>query len=171
VTAIKAYVGHSLSTASGDQLISALGTFKYQMIPGIKTIAEVAPDVAQERLRFPLQDMDVSGNKMDVAFINSKGFGGNNATAVLLSPAKVEEMLAVRYADRFNDYLSQRDTTRAVAEQYARQADAAQLDVIYRFGEPLIDEEGVTISTEGIHIPGFARDVSFDLENPWQDMC
>ncbi len=171
VTAIKAYVGHSLSTASGDQLISALGTFKYQMIPGIKTIAEVAPDVAQERLRFPLQDMDVSGDKMDVAFINSKGFGGNNATAVLLSPAKVEEMLAVRYADRFNDYLSQRDTTRAVAEQYARQADAAQLDVIYRFGEPLIDEEGVTISTEGIHIPGFARDVSFDLENPWQDMC
>ena len=171
VTAIKAYVGHSLSTASGDQLISALGTFKYQMIPGIKTIAEVAPDVAQERLRFPLQDMDVSGDKMDVAFINSKGFGGNNATAVLLSPAKVEEMLAVRYADRFNDYLSQRDTTRAVAEQYARQADAAQLDVIYRFGEPLIDEEGVTITTEGIHIPGFARDVSFDLENPWQDMC
>ena len=171
VTAIKAYVGHSLSTASGDQLISALGTFKYQMIPGIKTIAEVAPDVAQERLRFPLQDMDVSGNKMDVAFINSKGFGGNNATAVLLSPAKVEEMLAVRYADRFNDYLSQRDSTRAVAKQYARQADAAQLDVIYRFGEPLIDEEGVTITTEGIHIPGFARDVSFDLENPWQDMC
>ena len=171
VTAIKAYVGHSLSTASGDQLISALGTFKYQMIPGIKTIAEVAPDVAQERLRFPLQDMDVSGNKMDVAFINSKGFGGNNATAVLLSPAKVEEMLAVRYADRFNDYLSQRDTTRAVAERYASLADAAQLDVIYRFGEPLIDEEGVTITTEGIHIPGFARDVSFDLENPWQDMC
>ena len=171
VTAIKAYVGHSLSTASGDQLISALGTFKYQMIPGIKTIAEVAPDVAQERLRFPLQDMDVSGNKMDVAFINSKGFGGNNATAVLLSPAKVEEMLAVRYADRFNDYLSQRDSTRAVAKQYARQADAAQLDVIYRFGEPLIDEKGVTITTEGIHIPGFARDVSFDLENPWQDMC
>ena len=171
VTAIKAYVGHSLSTASGDQLISALGTFKYQMIPGIKTIAEVAPDVAQERLRFPLQDMDVSGDKMDVAFINSKGFGGNNATAVLLSPAKVEEMLAVRYADQFSDYLSQRDTTRAVAEQYAGQADAAQLDVIYRFGEPLIDEEGVTITTEGIHIPGFARDVSFDLENPWQDMC
>ena len=171
VTAIKAYVGHSLSTASGDQLISALGTFKYQMIPGIKTIAEVAPDVAQERLRFPLQDMDVSDNKMDVAFINSKGFGGNNATAVLLSPAKVEEMLAARYADRFNDYLSQRDTTRAVAEQYAGQADAAQLDVIYRFGEPLIDEGGVTITTEGIHIPGFARDVSFDLENPWQDMC
>ncbi|MBW0876262.1 beta-ketoacyl synthase, partial [Escherichia coli] len=29
VTAVKAYVGHSLATASADQLISALGTFKY----------------------------------------------------------------------------------------------------------------------------------------------
>ena len=170
VTATKSFVGHSLSTASGDQLVSALGTFKYQVIPGIKTITEVAPDVAQERLRFPLQDLDVSANKMEVAFINSKGFGGNNATAVLLSPQKVEEMLAVRYADRFNGYLAQREITQAAATEYAGRADAAQLNVIYRFGEPLIDETAVTISAEGVHIPGFARDVIFDLENPWQDM-
>ncbi|UVW35240.1 beta-ketoacyl synthase [SAR92 clade bacterium H455] len=170
ITATKSYVGHSLSTASGDQLVSALGTFKYQTIPGIKTITEVAPDVAQERLRFPLQDLDVSGNKMDVAFINSKGFGGNNATALVLSPTKVEEMLAVRYADQFNQYLDLRKVTRAAAAEYAVQADAAQLDVIYRFGEPLIEEAGVTISTEGVHIPGFARDVTFSRENPWQDM-
>ncbi len=170
ITATKSYVGHSLSTASGDQLVSALGTFKYQTIPGIKTITEVAPDVAQERLRFPLQDLDVSGNAMHVAFINSKGFGGNNATALVLSPSKVEEMLAVRYADQFNQYLDLRKVTRAAAAEYAVQADAAQLDVIYRFGEPLIEEAGVTISTEGIHIPGFARDVTFSSENPWQDM-
>ncbi len=170
ITATKSYVGHSLSTASGDQLVSALGTFKYQTIPGIKTITEVAPDVAQERLRFPLQDLDVSGNAMHVAFINSKGFGGNNATALVLSPSKVEEMLAVRYADQFNQYLDLRKVTRAAAAEYAVQADAAQLDVIYRFGEPLIEEAGVTISTEGIHIPGFARDVAFSPENPWQDM-
>ena len=170
ITATKSYVGHSLSTASGDQLVSALGTFKYQTIPGIKTITEVAPDVAQERLRFPLKDLDVSGNKMDVAFINSKGFGGNNATALVLSPTKVEEMLAVRYADQFNQYLALRKVTRAAAAEYAVQADAAQLDVIYRFGEPLIEEAGVTISTEGVHIPGFARDVTFSRENPWQDM-
>jgi acetoacetyl-[acyl-carrier protein] synthase len=87
-----------------------------------------------------------------------------------LSPEKVEEMLAVRYADRFNAYLAQRDITRATAAQYATRADAAQLDVIYRFGEPLIDEAGVTISARGVHIPGFAQDVIFDLENPWQDM-
>ena len=170
VTAIKSYVGHSLSSASGDQMISALGTFKYQIIPGIKTIPEVASDVSQQRLRFPLQDLDVSATGMQVAFVNSKGFGGNNATAVVLSPNKVDQMLAQRYGARFADYQAQREATRVAAEQYAACADAAQLDVIYRFGEPLIDEEGVTITAEGLHIPGFARDVIFDLDNPWQDM-
>jgi acetoacetyl-[acyl-carrier protein] synthase len=29
VTAAKAYVGHSLASASADQLISALGSFRY----------------------------------------------------------------------------------------------------------------------------------------------
>ena len=32
VTAIKSYVGHSMAAASGDQVISALGTFSYQII-------------------------------------------------------------------------------------------------------------------------------------------
>ena len=115
VTAIKSYVGHSLSTASGDQLVTALGTFKYGMIPGIKTITEIAPDVHQERGRYALQDLDVSSTKMDVAFINSKGFGGNNATALVLSPDKVDAMLSVRYADQFEDYLKRREVTRTAA--------------------------------------------------------
>lgn len=170
VTATKSFVGHSLSTASGDQLISALGTFRYQTIPGIKTISQIAEDVCQERLHFPLQDLDVSDTKMHVAFINSKGFGGNNATAVVLSPEKVEQMLAVRYSTQFPVYLDRREATRSAAKQYAVEADAGELNVIYRFGEPLIDEAGVVISAQGIHVPGFARDITFDLENPWQDM-
>ena len=170
VTAAKSYVGHSLSVASGDQLVSALGTFKYNMIPGIKTVSEIASDVHQERARFALTDMDVSEQKMDVAFINSKGFGGNNATAVVLSPNKVESMLAVRYADHFDDYLTRREETRINSAAYAERADAGQLDVIYRFGEPLIDEDGLSISAEGVSVPGFAQKIIFEKGNPWQDM-
>lgn len=170
VTAAKSYVGHSLSVASGDQLVSALGTFKYNMIPGIKTVSEIASDVHQERARFALTDMDVSEQKMDVAFINSKGFGGNNATAVVLSPNKVESMLALRYADRFDDYLTRREETRINSAAYAERADAGQLDVIYRFGEPLIDEGGLSISAEGVSVPGFAQQIIFEKGNPWQDM-
>lgn len=170
VTAIKAYVGHSLSTASGDQLVAALGTFKYDLIPGIKTITQVASDVHQQRARFPLQDLDVSATKMDVAFINSKGFGGNNATAVVLSPRKVDSMLAARYGDKFQDYLLQREKTRAVAADYAERADAAELNVIYRFGDDLINDAEVTISRRELRLPGFAQSVLFKTENPWPDM-
>ena len=170
ITAAKSFVGHSLSTASGDQLVSALGTFKYDLIPGIKTVSEIAPDVHQERARFALKDMDVSEQKMDVAFINSKGFGGNNATAVVLSPSKVDAMLAQRYGEKFADYCARREQTRQNCAAYATRADAAQLDVIYRFGEPLIDEAGLSISAEGLSVPGFAQQVIFEKGNPWQDM-
>jgi acetoacetyl-[acyl-carrier protein] synthase len=170
VTAAKAYVGHSLSTASGDQLVSALGTFKYSIIPGIKTISEIAPDVHQQRAHFPLADMHLADREMQVAFINSKGFGGNNATAVVLSPSRVEAMLAARYPDDFAGYAERRQQTRAKAEAYAQRADYAQLDVVYRFGEALVDEAGLSISEQGIDIPGFSRAVEFNLQNPYPDM-
>ncbi|MDG1484837.1 MAG: beta-ketoacyl synthase [Porticoccaceae bacterium] len=170
VTAAKAYVGHSLSTASGDQLMSALGTFKYNVIPGIKTITSIASDVHQERARFALNDMDTSERKMHVSFINSKGFGGNNATAVVLSPEQVDSMLSVRYGDDYGDYLSRRKQAIANADAYASRADNAELDVIYRFGETLIDETELSLSEQGIEIPGFARSVEFNLQNPYPDM-
>jgi acetoacetyl-[acyl-carrier protein] synthase len=170
VTAAKAYVGHSISTASGDQLISALGTFKYGIIPGIKTITEVAPDVHQERAHFPLADMALGERKMEVAFINSKGFGGNNATAVVLSANRAETMLAARHSDQYSGYVAKREKTRVAAAAYADRADAGQLDVIYRFGEALIDEAQLKLSDKGVSIPGYARDVEFDLQNPYPDM-
>jgi acetoacetyl-[acyl-carrier protein] synthase len=170
VTAIKSYVGHSISAASGDQLVAALGTFKHGWIPGIKTISEVASDVFQHGLNFPLTDLDVSSKLMEVAFINSKGFGGNNATAVVLSADKANAMLANRHRDGFPEYLEKREKTRAEATKYAAQADAAELNVIYRFGEALVDEAAVQLSETGILIPGFEREIQFNLENSWQDM-
>ena len=170
VTAVKSYVGHTISTASGDQLMSALGTFKYQIIPGIKTISKVADDVNQQHTVFPLQDMDMSDNNMHVAFINSKGFGGNNATAMVLSPQQAEKMMATRYGEQLEAYFAKRETTRSNAEAYANHADAAQLDVVYRFGETLVDEDKVVITKEGISIPGYAQEVAFDMDNPYLDM-
>lgn len=170
VTAAKAYVGHSLAGASGDQLAFTLGTFKYDIIPGIKTVDKIAEDVAQNHMLFPLQDLDVSGQKMDVAFINSKGFGGNNATAVVLSPNKVEEMLSSRYGAEMSDYQQRREQTRRASEDYAHRANCGETEVVYRFGESLIDEEGIDVTSDGIHMPGYEQDVVFDKTNPWEDM-
>jgi acetoacetyl-[acyl-carrier protein] synthase len=169
VTAVKSYVGHSIAAAGGDQLMSALGTFKYGLIPGIKTVNEIAKDVHQKRLNFLLNDT-MTATKMEVCFINSKGFGGNNASAVLLSADKANAMLGQRYTSRFAQYIEQRETTRKNAEDYAVQADRGSLAVIYRFGEQLIDEKAVAITPTGMSIPGCSRKIEFSFKNLWQDM-
>ena len=169
VTAVKSYVGHTISAASGDQLISALGTFKYGLVPGIKTTREIADDVHQEHLNFVLDDFQMGADGVDIAFINSKGFGGNNATAIVLSPDKTNEMALKRHGGSKKKYLQRREKTRTSALQYAHRADLGELDVIYKFGEATIDEREVRITKNGISIPGYSKDIKFDFKNPWKD--
>jgi acetoacetyl-[acyl-carrier protein] synthase len=88
----------------------------------------------------------------------------------VLSPQQAEKMMATRYGEKLEAYFAKREATRNNAEAYANRADMAQLDVVYRFGEDLIDEEKVSITKEGISIPGLAQDVAFELENPYSDM-
>ena len=164
VTAIKSYVGHSMAAASGDQVISALGTFSYQIIPGIKTINKVADDVNQERLEFLLGDRNCEADPMHVAFINSKGFGGNNASGYIISPQKVEELLARKYdSEMLADYNEKRIMVMQTAKTYEDQAERAILDVTYKFGEDQINESDINISFDGITIPGYASKIRFDL--------
>ncbi len=171
VAAIKAYVGHSLASASGEQLISSLGIFQHGWIPGIKTIDRVADDVYADRLRFSTADIDRRDDPLDVAFINSKGFGGNNASAAVLAPRVVERMLRRRYGDRtFGVYAERRETVRAAANDYDKAALRGDLNVIYRFGEGLIDEERVTLDRESVNLPGFAQGVDLNIPNRYEDM-
>jgi acetoacetyl-[acyl-carrier protein] synthase len=172
VSAVKAYVGHSLSAASGEQLTASLGVFKYGVIPGIKTIDKVADDVYADRLQIPTTDLDRKGAPIDVAFLNSKGFGGNNATAGLLAPHVVESMLKRRYgAEAFAQYNKRRATTIANANSYDQQALQGNFSTIYHFGEGLIDESKITINKEQISLPGFAQPIDLAVNNRFSDMC
>lgn len=169
VAAVKAYVGHSLATASGDQVISALGTFKYGIIPGIKTIDAVAPDVHQQHLS--ISKVDRPDQRMDVCFINSKGFGGNNASGVILAPHVVERMLRKRHGEAaFSAYQQRREQTRATARAYDEQALKGQLDIIYNFGNDLIDDTQIDIDSEQIKVPGFAQPLVFKQDDRYRDM-
>ncbi|WP_027589091.1 beta-ketoacyl synthase [Pseudomonas sp. RL] len=171
VAAVKAYVGHSLAPASADQLVAALGTFKYGIIPGIKTIDRVADDVHQQRLRIATRDLQLGEQAMDVCFLNSKGFGGNNASAYVLAPHVVERMLRKRHGEAaFAAYQERREATRAAASAYDQQALRGQLDVLYRFGEEMIDEHALQIDDQGVQVPGFALPVRYSAKNPYRDM-
>jgi len=171
VTAVKSYVGHSIGPASGDQLISALGSFKYNLVPGIKTIDSIAEDVHQKNINIPLVDLDVSGQGLDVAFINSKGFGGNNATGVILAPRVVESMLYKRHGQALMDaYQIKRQATIVKADAYNERALKGDFDIIYNFGKDMIDDADLDLSSKGIHIPGFTQPVSFKTESRYNDM-
>lgn len=171
VTAVKAYLGHSLATASADQLMSALGSFRYQLIAGIKTIDAVAEDVARTHLQIVTHDTPRSAAPLEVCFINSKGFGGNNATAVLLAPHIVERMLSKRYgAEAFAAYCARREQTRTAAAAYDQAARHGQFDILYNFGNDQIEEQSLKISPEGVGVPGFAKPLVFPKDSRFSDM-
>lgn len=169
IAAVKAFVGHSLATASGDQLISALGTFKYGLLPGIKTVDRFADDIHNEHLSLSMRD--VRRDDLEVCFINSKGFGGNNATGVLLSPQVTEKMLRKRHGEAaFADYCARREATREAARRYDEQALKGQFDILYHFGQGMIDDHAIELSPEGIKVPGFRQAIRFKKDERFSDM-
>jgi acetoacetyl-[acyl-carrier protein] synthase len=170
VAAVKAYVGHSLAAASGEQLICSLGIFQYGIIPGIKTIDKVADDVIADRLQISTTDIKRT-EPIDVVFLNSKGFGGNNATACLIAPHKVEQMLERRYgAKEMAGYRSKRERTQVAAHAYDQAALKGDFATIYQFGEGLIDEHQIKIEKDALHLPGFEQAIDLRFTNRFADM-
>lgn len=168
VTAVKAFCGHPLGPASGDQLVSALGIFNDGVLPGIKTADRAADDVLNERLDIVYQDKQAN---IDVAFLNSKGFGGNNATATVISPTVVEEMLRKRYDETgFKQWQCKREKTRTTALAYDESACHGDLQIIYNFGQGIIDEGGLCLSTTDLSLSEFTNCVDLNFINPYADM-
>ena len=161
LTAVKAYLGHSLATASGDQLAATLGMFEHGILPGIKTIDEVAGDVHDERLAIPLADQELGRQTLKAVFLNSKGFGGNNATAPVFSPEVCEDYLQRRHGSRdWQVYQSRVEATRDGRDQYLASADAGHLQPIYAFGEHMIDEHRIDITADAISVPGYEQPIA-----------
>lgn len=165
VAGIKTFVGHSQGSAAGDQLASALGSFAHGLIPGLPHLDAVADDVYAKRLQLFRQPMAFDA---DAAFINAKGFGGNNATGIVLSPMVTERLLVKRHGQTAIDAWKQR-RAKAIAnsEAYQRRADEGRFDVIYRFGEGVLEGPELEISDQSIVIPGYEKAISLAVDNPF----
>ncbi len=165
VVAIKAFIGHSQGSAAGDQLVSALGSFAHGLLPGIPTLDAVAHDVYAERLCFSTSPQAF---KADAAFINAKGFGGNNATGVVLSPQVTERLLTKRHGSAAVDaWKARREAVRANAEAYLADADRGHYAPRYQFGEAVLEGPELEIHADRIHIPGYKHAVSLTADNPF----
>ncbi len=165
VVAVKAFVGHSQGSAAGDQLTSALGSFAHGLLPGIPTLDAVADDVYAERLGFSSASRAFQA---DAAFINAKGFGGNNATGVVLSPEVTERLLVQRHGkSAVSAWKARRDSVRHTAAQYLSQADRGLYQPRYQFGEQVLEGPELEVHADHIAIPGYRQAVSLNVDNPF----
>ena len=170
IAANKCYVGHPLSPASGDQLAMVLGSFNQGIIPGIATIDEVAEDVNDSNLNIRQQHHEVGRDGMDVAFINSKGFGGNNATGSVMAPHIVESMLEKRVGRKaFNEYLARNEKTKEKAEQYDQSVLSGEAKPTYLFDHNVLTDSDVSYTKEEIRLPGFDRPVKLPVDSEYSD--
>ena len=173
IAAIKSYLGHTLAAASGDQVASTIGTWNDGWIPGITTIDHIADDVHHSNLLISTEHTEVDSTcPMEVAFVNSKGFGGNNATGILLSPEKTLKMLGKRHGKEvMTKYLNQNLLTQENNHEYDQNASRSGIPTVYKFGEGVLEGDNLRISTDEILVEGWKKSVDLGFENPYLDMC
>ncbi|GAB3378874.1 beta-ketoacyl synthase [Spongiibacter taiwanensis] len=168
VGAIKAYLGHSIGAASGDQLIASLGVWKTNILAGIATIDHIADDVHDSNLQLQAAHLQLDGDAMDLAILNSKGFGGNNASAAVLSPNISEKMLRGRHGKAvWQAYLEKREAAIAKAEAYDEAACAGQPDAIYHFDNNVMGGDDVSMNRDEIQLSSWQTRVELPKTSPY----
>jgi acetoacetyl-[acyl-carrier protein] synthase len=171
VSAVKAFLGHSMAPAGGDQLAALLGTWEHALMPGITTIDHIAEDVEDSNLNLSMSHLQIDPQQLEGAFVNSKGFGGNNATGFFLSPTVTEKMLAQRWGSKqMQAYHKRNEKVACQAADYDAGADSGSFPPIYNFGDGVLDGSDISISSTKIVVPGFGHAVNLNLENPYSDM-
>ncbi len=161
VSSIKCYVGHSLGAAAGDQFMAALGVWNDGVVPGIFTLDEIAHDVHRQHLRFSQPHVEVGREGMAACFINSKGFGGNNASALVLGPQQTRELLQRRHGNApLTAWEGRHEKLEEARQAYAGQAQQGHYQPLYRFGEGVLAGEDLSISATEIRVPGLSEAVS-----------
>ena len=168
VAAVKSYVGHSIGVAAGDQIMASLGVWRYGWLPGIRTINGIASDVHAADLDILIDHKEVGVSGMDMALINAKGFGGNNATALMLSPAVTEEMLKAKHGSQtLSGWQHKLEGTLGQQQSYEQSQLDGSAAPIYQFGGGVLNDEDLDYSDSGIRVPGYGKPVDLDLENPF----
>src|SRR5690554_2260989 len=174
VTALKSYIGHSLASASADQLMASLGVWRYGIIPGIHSTESIADDVHQKNLDILLQHREVGAEGMDAVLLNAKGFGGNNATASVLAPHVTTAMLTQRHGKgAMAQWQAKNEAVQAAVHDYDERARRGTADVFYRFNHQVLDGTAagaLEVGRDSLQLKGYAHAIRLETRTPYQDM-
>jgi acetoacetyl-[acyl-carrier protein] synthase len=162
VSALKSFLGHSMAVAGGDQLISALGTWNNGVIPRIHSIQKTAEDVHDENLDILIHDRIEEPNFFKAAFLNAKGFGGNNASALILGPEITLSQMKDRHTSKtFKRYEEKLEKTRKAINIYNENASKGNYKTIYKFNNEVLEGiDDLEITQEKIKLKGYKKDIS-----------
>jgi acetoacetyl-[acyl-carrier protein] synthase len=170
VAAIKAFIGHTLGPASGDQLVATLGVWAHGIIPGIKTIDHIAGDVHDSNLQISSEHLQVGVEGIDSAILNAKGFGGNNASAPVFGPHIALRMLSKQRGEKtMTAWRARNEAVRERAQQYDDAACSGDINTIYKFDHGVLHAGDLDFSKHAIAVPGFGHPVNLDFESPFSD--
>ncbi len=171
VSAVKTYVGHSIATSAGDQLAATLGLFHHGIVPGIHTVDAIADDVSHEHLDFLLAHRQLDPAALEAVLINSKGFGGNNASASILAPQVVDRMLAKRHGEAALSAWRQRnETVQQATADYDQRANEGKNETIYRFDHNVLGGDAISMDNASIQISDIEPAISLSTGDHYQDM-
>jgi acetoacetyl-[acyl-carrier protein] synthase len=171
VAAMKCYLGHSIGSASGDQVTATLGIWEHGIIPGIATIDGIADDVSQDNLAFSVSHREVDPAQQKYAIINSKGFGGNNASAALLSPAVTRQMLQARYsAQQWKAWQHANEAVREQQQAYDDAMIAGTVNPVYKFDHGVLLDGDVDMAVGAHQMTVGGQPVQLDLASPYDDI-
>ena len=115
-------------------------------MPGIGSIDKLADDVVTDRLSFALRDVETGD--CTYALVNSKGFGGNNATATVLSPGVSRALLEKRHSA---GAISSWQHANEAVEQSRNDIESARLcgdwQQMYRFNDGVLSDEDIRVES------------------------
>lgn len=170
VCAIKSYVGHSIGVAAGDQLAATLGAWQFGVLPGIQTIDHIASDVYQKHLQFLMQHETLKHpEEMKGCIINSKGFGGNNASAFIISPHHTLEMLNTRHGKEvMRNYQKKVESVMQIIVQNDKMRCQGEEPMVYHFGDQMLGMDDVNITTQSIQFKNMMHEIDLSLINPYE---
>ena len=169
VIAAKCYLGHSIGSAAGDQISTTLGIWHHGILPGITTIDAIAADVRQDHLAFSTEHREVDTAEQKYAIINSKGFGGNNASASLMSPLAAQRMLQTRYSGQaWKKWEQANERVRERQQAYDDGMIAGTVSPVYKFDHGVLGDGDVKVGAQQLTIG--PHTVRLDQVSPYDDM-
>ncbi len=168
VVAVKNFLGHSIGAAGADQLVASLGVWADGVLPGITNIDGPAEDVHRSNLYISPDHKEVGINAMDCAIINAKGFGGNNASAVVLSPDVAGRIMrSQNSASDWKAWQAKSEAVAASAASYDNATTLGETSPIYKFDHNVLGGDDLAYSSDSIGVPGFERGVDLSLQSPY----